>query len=51
MKIYTKTGDQGQTSLTQGLRVDKDDVRIEANGELDELNAILGIVKSLMQDD
>ena len=51
MKIYTKTGDQGQTSLTQGLRVDKDDVRIEANGELDELNAIIGIVKSLMQDD
>lgn len=51
MKIYTKTGDAGQTSLLKGIRVDKDDSRIEANGELDELNAVIGIVKSLMKED
>ena len=43
-KIYTKTGDHGQTSLRGGVRVDKDDPRIEANGQLDMLNALLGML-------
>src|SRR5262245_15678314 len=42
MKIYTKTGDEGQTGLFGGPRVRKDDVRIEAYGTVDELNAALG---------
>ena len=45
-QIYTKTGDLGMTSLRGGLRVEKDDPRIEANGELDMLNALLGLLKS-----
>ncbi len=42
MKIYTKTGDDGQTGLMGGNRVAKDHVRIEAYGEVDELNSLLG---------
>ena len=42
MKIYTKTGDSGKTSLYDGNRVDKDDVRVEAYGTIDELNAFIG---------
>jgi cob(I)alamin adenosyltransferase len=42
MKIYTKTGDEGQTGLFGGPRVSKDDIRIEAYGTVDELNAALG---------
>ncbi len=42
MKIYTKTGDTGETGLFGGPRVPKDDVRIEAYGTVDELNAFLG---------
>lgn len=45
MLITTKTGDNGTTSLYNGLRVDKDDARIELNGEIDELNALLGLCK------
>lgn len=44
MKIYTKTGDEGQTSLFGGKRVPKDDLRIQSYGTLDELNAVLGMV-------
>ncbi len=43
MKIYTKTGDKGQTSLFGGKRVGKDNIRIECYGFVDELNSILGI--------
>jgi cob(I)alamin adenosyltransferase len=43
MKIYTKTGDKGETSLFGGKRVTKDDVRITAYGTVDELNAVLGV--------
>lgn len=48
MKIYTKTGDNGQTGLFGGPRVMKDDPRIEAYGTVDELNAALGLVRSEM---
>lgn len=44
MKIYTKTGDEGLTSLFSGKRVPKDDDLIEAYGTVDELNSILGLV-------
>ena len=43
MKIYTKTGDKGQTSLYDGTRVDKDDIRVESYGTLDELNSYIGL--------
>lgn len=43
-KIYTKTGDEGLTSLRGGERVAKDDPRIEANGQLDMLNSLLGVI-------
>lgn len=45
MKIYTKTGDQGTTSLFGGTRVDKYHIRIESYGTLDELNSWLGLVR------
>lgn len=45
MKIYTKTGDDGQTSLFAGGRVDKDHVRLHAYGTVDELNSALGMVR------
>lgn len=50
-KVYTKTGDRGTTALHGGQRVAKDDIRIEANGTLDELNAIVGIVRTLLPPD
>ncbi|WP_455497793.1 cob(I)yrinic acid a,c-diamide adenosyltransferase [Coprobacter sp.] len=43
-KIYTKTGDRGQTSLVGGKRISKCDVRLEAYGTVDELNAHLGML-------
>jgi cob(I)alamin adenosyltransferase len=46
MKIYTKTGDDGGTALFAGPRVTKDHPRIEAYGAVDELNAVLGLVRS-----
>lgn len=45
MKIYTKGGDKGHTSLLGGRRVPKSDLRIEAYGTLDELNAHVGLLK------
>ena len=47
MKIYTKTGDTGETSLFGGKRVPKSSLRIDAYGTVDELNAQLGVVRSL----
>jgi cob(I)alamin adenosyltransferase len=44
VRIYTKTGDTGQTSLFDNTRVSKSDVRVDAYGEVDELNALLGTV-------
>lgn len=43
MKIYTRTGDQGETGLFGGSRVRKNDARVEAYGTVDELNAALGL--------
>ncbi|MBR5439982.1 MAG: ATP:cob(I)alamin adenosyltransferase, partial [Prevotella sp.] len=45
-KVYTRTGDAGQTSLVSGTRVDKCDCRIDAYGTIDELNSSLGVVLS-----
>ena len=45
MKIYTKTGDKGETSLFGGKRVPKYDLRIEAYGTVDELNSYIGLIR------
>ena len=49
-QIYTKTGDEGMTSLRDGVRVTKDDLRIETNGQIDQLNAHLGVVRSMLDE-
>ncbi len=46
MKIYTKTGDRGDTGLFGGARVSKAALRVEAYGELDELNSVVGLVRT-----
>ncbi|MFQ6015847.1 MAG: cob(I)yrinic acid a,c-diamide adenosyltransferase [Anaerolineae bacterium] len=51
MKIYTKTGDRGETSLPSGQRVSKDSARVEAYGVIDELNATLGLARNFVEDD
>ncbi|MFN2114311.1 MAG: cob(I)yrinic acid a,c-diamide adenosyltransferase [Anaerolineae bacterium] len=51
MKIYTRAGDSGETSLHGGDRVSKSDARVEAYGTVDELNAALGLAASLTDDD
>lgn len=45
MKIYTKTGDKGQTSLIGGVRVPKHHIRIESYGTIDELNSYIGLLR------
>lgn len=50
-RVYTKTGDKGTTGIHGGARVPKDDIRIEANGCLDELNAVIGIIRSMLPVD
>jgi cob(I)alamin adenosyltransferase len=50
MKLYTKTGDAGETGLFDGTRVSKADPRVAAYGEVDELNAWLGLVRSHRPD-
>jgi len=49
MKIYTRTGDDGQTGLLGGVRVQKDDLRIETIGCVDETNAAIGMVRVELQ--
>ena len=51
MKIYTKTGDGGETSLFGGTRLSKADIRIEAYGTVDETNAHIGYLTELVSDD
>lgn len=46
-KVYTKTGDQGTTSLVGGTRIQKSSLRVESYGEVDELSSALGIVRTL----
>jgi cob(I)alamin adenosyltransferase len=50
MKIYTKTGDKGQTALIGGTRVPKHHLRIEAYGTVDELNSYIGMLRDLTND-
>lgn len=49
-KIYTRTGDEGMTGIHSGERVPKDDIRIEANGCLDELNTLFGVIRSMLPE-
>ncbi|CUH95534.1 hypothetical protein P22_1605 [Propionispora sp. 2/2-37] len=48
--IYTRTGDQGTTSLLDGTRVRKNSIRVESYGTIDELNSVLGFGKHFVQD-
>ena len=51
MKIYTKKGDEGKTGLIGGTRVSKNDLKINAYGTVDELNAYIGLLRDLINDD
>jgi len=51
VKIYTKTGDEGETSLFDGTRVSKTHPRVAAYGDVDELQASLGVVRAAIVDD
>lgn len=51
MKIYTRTGDKGITSLSDGSRVSKDSVLLHAYGTVDELNSFIGVLISQISDD
>lgn len=51
MKIYTKTGDKGETGLFGGERVSKDSIRIQAYGTIDELNSFIGLAVTEVADD
>lgn len=50
MGIYTKTGDKGTTSLFDGNRVSKDDIRVESYGTVDEMGSFLGLAKNYVED-
>jgi cob(I)alamin adenosyltransferase len=51
LKIYTKTGDKGKTSLLGGTKIPKSDLRIECYGTVDELNSYIGLVSDLINDE
>ena len=50
MKVYTKTGDKGTTGLYTGQRVDKDSLRVEAYGNVDEINSALGMARAQVKN-
>src|SRR6185503_12366502 len=50
MKIYTKNGDRGDTRLFDGTQVRKNDTRVEAYGQVDELNSLIGAAASFLSD-
>ena len=49
-RIYTRTGDKGETGLVGGARVSKDSLRVDAYGSVDELNSVLGIARAFLND-
>ena len=49
-RVYTKAGDQGQTALVGGQRVPKDSLRIDCYGTVDELNSVIGLVRTALDD-
>jgi cob(I)alamin adenosyltransferase len=49
-RIYTRTGDKGETGLVGGARVPKDSLRVEAYGTVDELNSVLGVARAFLTD-
>jgi cob(I)alamin adenosyltransferase len=51
MKVYTKTGDKGTTSLYDGTRVSKESIRVESYGTIDELNSALGLAKNYIEEE
>jgi len=51
VRIYTRTGDKGETGLEGGFRVPKDSLRVEAYGNVDELNSILGMARTFLKDE
>lgn len=50
-RVYTKTGDKGETSLFGGTRVPKYHVRLESYGTIDELNSYMGLIRDVLEDD
>lgn len=50
-KIYTRSGDKGKTKIHGGERIEKDDIRIEANGTLDELNSLFGVIRVFLPEE
>ena len=50
-KVYTKTGDGGQTSLVGGARVSKASLRVDAYGDVDELSSLIGLARAMPQDE
>lgn len=50
-RIYTRTGDKGETGLVGGGRISKDSLRVRAYGDVDELNSVLGLVRAFSKDD
>lgn len=51
MKIYTKTGDKGTTGLYTGERIEKDSLRVEAYGNVDEINSALGVARAIVKNE
>jgi cob(I)alamin adenosyltransferase len=50
-RIYTRTGDKGETDLVGGVRISKDSLRVRAYGDIDELNSVLGLARDSSKDE